>query len=83
MTMSLNKPQGGCFVTSLLLATIGSIAYLRAFFDESSFNAREYTVESPTKDDTRHRVGRFTTIKRNASFEANTLLDYLVPLLFD
>lgn len=70
-------------VQTLLLATIGSISYLRGFFEEENFDDKQYAPEQPasfppsTND---QKVVNFKTIKRGISIEADNLLDYLVFL---
>jgi hypothetical protein len=81
--MTLTEEPQDDLVQTLLLATIGSISYLRGFFDEETFDDKQYAPEQPassppsTND---KKVVNFKTIKRGVSIEADNLLEYLVFL---
>jgi HORMA domain len=83
MTLTEEPPQDDP-VQTLLLATIGSISYLRGFFDENNFDDQHYASEQPASsppsinNDPPKKIVKFKTIKRGVSIEADRLLAYLV-----
>ena len=81
--MTTAESDSTLLIKSLLLATIGSVSYLRGFFSESNFRDEQVVDDlrafPSTNDDPRKSVN-VKTIKRGLSVEADRLLDYLVPL---
>lgn len=59
---------------SLLLSTIGTVAFIRGFFPESNFK----DSGSPMTTNSSRSTVTFKTLERGRSHQADNLLDYLV-----
>lgn len=67
----INQQQSLILTKNILLATIGSIAYVRMLFPESNFETKGLDGIA------------IKTIKKNSSIEANTILDWIQKGCFD
>jgi meiosis-specific protein len=68
---TINKQQSLTLTKNLLLATIGSIAYVRMLFPEDNFLTKGLDGIA------------VKTLKQNVSIEANTLLEWIEKGVFD
>jgi hypothetical protein len=69
--VTINKQQSLTLTKNLLLATIGSIAYVRMLFPEDNFLTKGLDGIA------------VKTLKQNVSLEANTLLEWIEKGVFD